>query len=171
MSRRAGASIVVLFLIAGCGSSTGSASTSPTAPSVATPATTASPSPAGEPSSAGNGGGNERFPGFEFERVRQVDPADLPDGIPVPVPFGGTVDEDLGASEGELLAIDYDPRFYNTLIAFYGTWLAMEGIDASPLVAIGGTAGGYEFVADGVPVRIEISVGESGPAKLAIFWG
>jgi hypothetical protein len=95
----------------------------------------------------------------------------LPDGIPVPVPFGGTVDEDLGAFEGELLAIDYDARFYNTLVAFYGTWLTMEGIEASPLVGAGGSAAGYEFQAAGVPVRIEISVGESGPASLLIYWG
>jgi hypothetical protein len=112
------------------------------------------------------------YPGFEFDRVVQVPPADLPPGIPVPVPAGGTVDDSLGAFEGELLAVDYDPRFYPTAVAFYGTWLVMEGIAASPLVAMGAEAAGWEFAVDGTPVRIEISRSADGSASsVLIYWG
>lgn len=111
-------------------------------------------------------------PGFEFERVVQVPPADLPPGIPVPVPAGGTIDDSLGAFEGELLAIDYERRFLATAVAFYGTWLAMEGIAESPLIATSADAAGWEFGVDGTPVRIEIAPSSDGAAtSVLICWG
>lgn len=98
--------------------------------------------------------------------------SDLPAGIPVPVPAGGTTDSSLSASEGELLAIDYDSRFVRTAIAFYGTWLADERIQASPLFGSDADAGGWEFEVSGVPVRIEIGVSADGTAtKVFIYWG
>jgi hypothetical protein len=116
--------------------------------------------------------GGELYPGFEFERVVQMDPADLPDGIPVPVPAGGEIDPSIGAFEGELLAVTYQGPYFATAVAFYGTWLQMEQIEASPLFGSGEEVAGWEFDVDGVPVRIEIANVTGGQAATVdVFWG
>lgn len=116
--------------------------------------------------------GGELYPGFEFERVVQMDPADLPDGIPVPVPAGGEIDPSITASEGELLFVTYPGPFFPTGVAFYGTWLQMEQIDASPLFGSGDEAAGWEFDVGDVPVRVEITdVSGGGSAILQVYWG
>jgi hypothetical protein len=162
--RRTWPAIVALMVLTGC-SSAGSPTPGPQTPA---PTEATQPTDAGPlPTSAG-----ELYPGFEFDRVRQMDAADLPEGIPVPVPFGGAIDASVGAFEGELLAIEYEPSFFNTAIAFYGTWLQIEGIDADELVAMGSDATGWVFVRDGVPVRIEISrAADASSTNVHIYWG
>lgn len=109
--------------------------------------------------------------GFDIERVRLMDASELPDGVPVPVPFGGVIDDSLGAFEGELLAVEYDPRFFQTAVAFYATWIDMQGLEASPLMTFNSNAAGWEVRVDGQPVRIEISLSPDGTAtQLAIYW-
>jgi len=179
MVRRTWPAIAVLILLAGCASASPSSPSAapagpqtpgPETPGPQTPAPTEStqPTDAGpRPTSAG-----DLYPGFDFDQVRVMDAADLPAGIPVPVPFGGVIDTSLGAFEGELLAIDYDPRFFNTAVAFYGTWIHLEGIDADELIAMGSDATGWEFERDGIPVRIEISrAADASSAKVHIYWG
>ena len=99
-----------------------------------------------------------------------MDPADLPDGVPVPVPFGGEINA-AGVFEGEVLAVDYDPRFFNTAAAFYATWIQLQGLDASSLIPVSGNAVGWEVTVDGEPVRIEITLSPDGAAtQLRIYW-
>jgi len=100
-----------------------------------------------------------------------MDPAELPEGVPVPVPFGGEI-LPLGAFEGELLAVEYDGSFYPTAVAYYATWIEMEAIKVSPLIAFGGNAAGWELIVDGQPVRIELSLSDDrATAQLLIYWG
>jgi hypothetical protein len=111
------------------------------------PSTTQPPdSPTTLPTAAATTDGLESVPGgFDITRVRLMDPADLPEGVPVPVPFGGEIDTTVGAFEGELLAVIYDGRFFPT---------------------------GWELVVDGQPVRIELSLSEDGAeTTLLIYWG
>jgi hypothetical protein len=161
--------IVTLGVIAGCSSAGPSPDEVPEASSAVTPDAIVSDQPVvGSPPLDAA----ELYPGFEFDRVRQMATSDLPPGIPVPVPAGGTIDPSLSASEGELLAIDYDPRFARTAVAFYGTWLATEAIQASPLFGSDADGGGWEFEVGGVPVRIEIGASADGTAtKVIIYWG
>ena len=138
------------------------------------PSTTQPPdSPTTLPTAAATTDGLESVPGgFDITRVRLMDPADLPEGVPVPVPFGGEIDTTVGAFEGELLAVIYDGRFFPTAAAFYATWIEMEGLEASPLFAMGGTAAGWELVVDHQPVRIELSVSDDGAnSTLLVYWG
>ena len=140
-------------------------------------ASTATPQPAQPPTEAAapppTDDGLELVPGgFDISRVRLMDPTELPEGVPVPVPFGGEIDPSLGAFEGELLAVEYDGRFYPTAVAYYATWIEMEAIEASPLFAFGGNAAGWELIVDGQPVRIELSLSADGEtAQLLIYWG
>ena len=136
-------------------------------------ATTGSPTPG--PTDAPTGDttpGGDLYPGFEFDRVTQMAPADLPGGIPVPVPAGGEIDPSIGAFEGELLNVTYPGPFFRTAVAFYGTWLQMEQIDASPLFGSGDEVAGWEFNVGGVPVRVEImDVSGGSSAALNVLWG
>jgi len=109
--------------------------------------------------------------GFDMARVRLMDAADLPDGIPVPVPYGGEIDESFGAFEGDVLAVEYDARFFQTAAAFYATWIRMEGLEASPLMSSSENTVGWQVIVDGAPVRVEISISPDGSTtQLAIHW-
>ncbi len=109
--------------------------------------------------------------GFDFDRVRQMDPAELPDGVPVPIPAGGTIDDSAGVFEGEVLVVEYDPRFFATAAAFYAEWIRREGHVASELVAFGGDATGWEIQVDGQPVRVELQSAAEPPATtLTVLW-
>jgi hypothetical protein len=100
-----------------------------------------------------------------------MDAADLPDGIPVPVPYGGEIDETFGAFEGEVLAVEYDARFFQTATAFYATWIRTGGLEASPLMSFSENAAGWQVMVDGAPVRVEISISPDGSkTQLAIYW-
>lgn len=148
----------------------GACSTAPASPG------STSGTPGGQPTTGQPAAtGNPLFPvpgDFDIDRVRLMEPADLPDGVPVPVPFGGEIDTDVGVFEGEVLAVDYDPRFFATAAAFYATWIQLEGLDASPLIPVSGNAVGWEVTVDGEPVRIEITLSPDGAAtQLRISWG
>jgi hypothetical protein len=152
---------LALSLVAAC-------SSGPVAPS----ATTSPAQPTGDIQPSPTGGSLVPIPGgFDIDRVRLMEPADLPEGVPVPVPFGGEIDESIGAFEGELLAVDYDARFFATAAAFYAAWIEQEGLSASPLVAFSPNAAGWEVIVDGEPVRIELTIAPDGSAtQLRISW-
>jgi hypothetical protein len=156
--------VMMAAITTACGSSP-SVLPSPTAEGVPQAISSATPPPAG-------GGDPVPVPGgFDITRVRLMDAADLPASIPVPVPFGGEIDESLGAFEGNLLAVEYDPRFFQTAAAFYATWIQMEGLEASPLMSFSENAAGWEVIVDGAPVRVEISISPDGSKTLlAIYW-
>jgi hypothetical protein len=99
-----------------------------------------------------------------------MDPAELPEGIPVPVPYGGEI-EPIGLFEGQGLAVEYDPRFFRTAAAFYATWIQMEGLEASPLMSFTDSAVGWQVMIEGQPVRLELSLSPDGTkTRLAIYW-
>jgi hypothetical protein len=157
--RMLGLCVVLAVVLVACGSGP-VATVQPTEP------------PAGSVPAASGGGGLVPVPGgFDFDRVKQMDAADLPEGIPVPVPFGGVIDDLHGVSEGQSLIVDYDPRFFATAAAFYQTWIANEGLDASPLMSSGGDLVGWEMPIDGQQVRVELRVSDDGSAtRLVVLW-
>ena len=167
--RRRVVAIVLIGMLAACA---GGESESSRPPSDLPSGTDPSSPPTTAPHLATTAPGEELYPGFEFDRVTQMAPADLPEGIPVPVPAGGEIDPSIGAFEGELLYLTYPGPYFPTAVAFYGTWLQMEHIDASPLFGAGGDAAGWEFDVGGVPVRVEImDVSGGSSAVLNIYWG
>lgn len=110
----------------------------------------------------------EAFPGFEYERVQLMSAAELPEGVPVPVPAGGQVDDSIGAFEGELLVVEYEARFFNTAFAFYSVWIDRAGLEAEELAAMGGEATGWLVTVDGQPVDIRLRRGDV--TRLEIVW-
>jgi hypothetical protein len=159
MSRNLGLYGIAVILVAAC--SSGPAPVTPTQQ----PATGA-----GQPSPGGST--PVPVPGeFDIDRVRLMEPSDLPEGVPVPVPFGGTIDDTVSVSDGESLLVDYDPRFFATAAAFYAAWIEREGLSASEILAFSDPFAGWEVVVDGEPVRIQISLSpDETQTQLAITW-
>jgi hypothetical protein len=157
--------LMIAVMTIACGGSP-AAESSPTAELVLQATSSASPPP------ASTDGDLVPVPGdFDISKVRLMDEADLPEGIPVPVPFGGEIDESFGVFEGEVLAVEYDARFFQTAAAFYATWIQMQGLEASPLMSFSESTAGWEVIVDGAPVRIEISIAPDGSTtQLAIYW-
>jgi hypothetical protein len=58
--------------------------------------------------------------------------ADLPSDVPVPVPAGGTVNDDLSVFEGQSFVVEYPTPMYEQISAFYDAWFADQGIPVPP---------------------------------------
>jgi hypothetical protein len=151
---------IAVILIAACSSSP-AASIAPTRPSATT---------AGQPGPAGTG--PALVPGaFDIDRVRLMEPSDLPEDVPVPVPFGGEIDELHELSEGRSLLVNYDARFFATAAAFYAAWFEQEGLEASPLLSFADPYAGWEVIVDGEPVRVQVGMSsDESQTQLTITW-
>jgi len=95
--------------------------------------------------------------------------AELPEGIPVPVPAGG-VPGGLVAFEGESFAVEFPPGNLSRVGAFYDAWFAEQGIAVEP------TFGSDELQlwrvnVNGVPVEIELyKLTNADGERLFIIW-
>jgi len=54
---------------------------------------------------------------------------EMPDGLEIPVPDGGTVQTAISGTDGILVALFYDQDRYDEIIAFYEDWTASTGDD------------------------------------------
>ncbi len=125
----------------------------------ATTRTTQPPPPPASDAASPTGNQLQPVPGaFDIDRVRLMEPADLPDDVPVAVPFGGEVDDSISVFEGQSLHVTYDARFFNTAAAFYAAWFEREGLSASPLLSFADPSAGWEVIVDGEPVRVQITL-------------
>lgn len=171
MSRPALTLVVVMTLVVGCSSdppdSGPGASPSDNTPTTADGGqTTTSPGTSGGTPSPGQGG-------FEIDRVRLFDPADLPvNDVPVPVPWGGEARylEEF-TSGATVLLVSYDAQFFGTAAAFYQTWIAQEGLEVTESTTLP-TFARWTVVIDGEEVTIEVNQSSENPvAQLTVTFG
>jgi len=98
-----------------------------------------------------------------------LDAAALPEGIPVPVPEGGHVDDSLSVFEGQSFVVEYPGSMFDPIARHYDAWFASEGIAVPAEFPADGTRLWRPEVR-GTAVQLELYPLDGGMIRLFITW-
>jgi hypothetical protein len=97
--------------------------------------------------------------------------SELPEGVPVPVPAGGAIDDTLSVTEGQSLVVEFPASMYDTIATFYDAWFASEGIPVPPEFVPDGTrAWRPDINGQAVELQLYEITNAEGLVRLSILW-